>query len=99
MPTRDAAARDEALCCDDLRETWRLLSQRDRVEGFLLLPRAEAEELFFSLSAADQAKLANRCLWILKHPQRYKKRLVDTCWYVARRIPKLAQAVGQGPQR
>src|SRR6185369_8888052 len=55
MPTRDAAARDEALCCDDLRETWRLLSQRDRVEGFLLLPRAEAEELFFSLSAADQA--------------------------------------------
>ncbi len=49
------------------------------------------------LSAADQGKLANRCLWILKHPERFKKRLVDTCWYVARRIPKLAQAVGQAP--
>ena len=50
-----------------------------------------------ALGAADQVKLANRCLWILKHPQRFKKRLVDTCWYVARRIPKLAQAVGQVP--
>jgi magnesium transporter len=57
MPTSDAAARDERLCCDDLREVWRVLSQRDRVEGFLLLPRAEAEELFFSLSAADQAAI------------------------------------------
>src|SRR5690242_12126019 len=55
MPTSDAVARDDRLCGDDLAEAWRVLSQRDRVEGFLLLPRDEAEELFFSLSAADQA--------------------------------------------
>ena len=45
------------------------------------------------LSAADQQRLGARCLWILKHPQRYKKKLVDTCRYVARRIPKLAEAI------
>ena len=52
-----------------------------------------------ALGEADQSKLANRCLWILRHQQRYAKRLVDTCWYVARRIPKLAQAVGTPPQQ
>src|SRR5262249_27372501 len=51
-----------------------------------------------ALAAADQTKLAHRCLWILKHPQRYAKRMVDTCWYVARRIPKLAQALGRQQQ-
>jgi hypothetical protein len=50
-----------------------------------------------ALGAGDQAKLANRCLWILKHQQRFKKKMIDTCWYVARRIPKLAQAVGTQP--
>jgi magnesium transporter len=55
MPTNEAVARDDRLCGDELAEAWRVLSQRDRVEGFLLLPRDEAEELFFSLSAADQA--------------------------------------------
>ncbi len=54
----EAAAReDDRLCDDDLRDCWRILSPRDRLEGFQLLPRAAAEELFFSLSATDQAAL------------------------------------------
>ncbi len=57
MLTSEAVARDDRLCGDDLLEAWRVLSMRDRVEGFLLLPREEAEELFFSLSAADQAAI------------------------------------------
>src|SRR5262245_8161984 len=55
MATSEAVARDDRLCGDELAGAWRALSQRDRVEGFLMLPRAEAEDLFFSLSAADQA--------------------------------------------
>ena len=57
MPTTEAVAREERVSAEDLREAWRVLSPRDRVEGFLLLPRAEAEEVFFSLSAADQAAI------------------------------------------
>src|SRR5262245_35097490 len=54
MPTATAPARDEPVSADELRECWRLLPQPDRVEGFELLPRSEAEDLFFSISAADQ---------------------------------------------
>ena len=57
MPTTQALARDERVSAAELREAWPILSSRDRIEGFLLLPRGEAEELFFSLSAADQAAI------------------------------------------
>ena len=57
MPIAQAVAADDRVCAADLRETWRLLSQPDRVEGFRLLPRGEAEELFFSVSAPDQAAI------------------------------------------
>ena len=32
-----------------------------------------------------------------KHPQRYKKKFVDTCWYVARRVPKTCEAIQGRP--
>ena len=57
MPTSEAVARDDRVSGDELSEAWRVLSQQDRIEGFLLLPRAEAEDVFFSLSAADQVAL------------------------------------------
>lgn len=47
----------EPLSLDELRDVWPLLAQEDRIQGFLLLPRDEAEEFFFSLSARDQAEL------------------------------------------
>jgi magnesium transporter len=57
MPTASAEQRDESLSHEELRDCWRLLSQDDRVEAFQLLPRHEAEELFFSRSPADQAAI------------------------------------------
>src|SRR5258705_13907913 len=55
MPMPQAVATDDRPSAADLREAWRVLSQPERLEGFRLLPRGEAEELFFSLSASDQA--------------------------------------------
>jgi magnesium transporter len=58
------------LFSSDLQETWSLLPPGDRLEGFTLLSRAEAEEFFFSLSTRDQAELLlalppkERRLWI-----------------------------------
>jgi magnesium transporter len=57
MPMAQATAPQDRVSGEDLREVWRVLSPRDRSEGFVLLPRGEAEELFFSLSAADQAAI------------------------------------------
>lgn len=43
---------------EDLLEAWFVLSPADRYEGFRLLPRVEAEELFLDhLAAHDQAQL------------------------------------------
>jgi magnesium transporter len=53
----EAVAREEHLSANELREAWPVLSDRERSEGFVLLTRAEAEELFFSLSAADQVAI------------------------------------------
>jgi magnesium transporter len=47
----------EALTLDDLADVWHVLSPEDRVAGFRLLPRAEAEEFFLSHPARDQAEL------------------------------------------
>jgi magnesium transporter len=48
---------DDRFSPEELREVWPVLSHAERVEGFLLLPRDEAEDFFFSLSAADQAAI------------------------------------------
>ena len=50
-------ADNDDLCADDLRDTWKLLTQSDRLEGFRLLPRSAAEEFFFQLSEREQAEL------------------------------------------
>ena len=46
-----------ALSAEELRDAWPILSIDERVEGFRLLPRQEAEEFFFTLSPHDQADI------------------------------------------
>ncbi len=58
MPSTSALAQADRLCCQDLRDAWWALSLEERLEGFRLLPRGEAEELFFSLTAPEQAAIA-----------------------------------------
>jgi len=58
------------LSAAELDEAWRLLSPEDRLEGFELLPRGEAEEFLLALSPHEQAMLilslppAERRLWM-----------------------------------
>ena len=47
----------DAFLSSELEEVWTFLSIEERVEGFRILSRADAEELFDRLSAADQARL------------------------------------------
>jgi magnesium transporter len=60
----------EVLSTTELRDAWPLLSGEDRVEGFGMLARAAAEDLFLSLDSHDQADLlthlptAERRSWI-----------------------------------
>ena len=49
------AAEREPLSLGEMREIWPLLAHGDRIQAFLLLPRDEAEDFFFGLSARDQA--------------------------------------------
>ncbi len=48
---------EAGLAVEDLQETWRILATEDRLEAFLDLPRAEAEDFFLDLSARDQYEL------------------------------------------
>lgn len=48
---------EERLAHDELHDAWPVLSHEDRMEGFRLLPRAEAEDLFLGLSSHDQLDL------------------------------------------
>lgn len=50
---------EAGLAVDDLQETWRILAPEDRLEAFLDLPRADAEDFFLDLSARDQYELIN----------------------------------------
>jgi magnesium transporter len=45
----------EPLSLAEIRDIWPLLAHGDRIQAFLLLPRDEAEDFFFSLAARDQA--------------------------------------------
>ena len=47
----------EPLSLGEIRDVWPLLAHADRIEAFLLLPRDEAEDFFFSLSARDSSDL------------------------------------------
>src|SRR5262245_45237808 len=68
-PDFDSRAAD-ALAADDLVDAWPFLSVEERVEGFRLLPPAEAEHVFLGLSSREQADLvlglpaAERQLWM-----------------------------------
>jgi magnesium transporter len=50
---RKEAESEAGLAVDDLLETWRILTTEDRLEAFLDLPRAEAEDFFLDLSSRD----------------------------------------------
>jgi magnesium transporter len=54
---RHEAESESGLDVDDLLETWRILAPDDRLEAFLDLPRAEAEDFFLDLSARDEYEL------------------------------------------
>ena len=56
-PTPPTTTEREPLSVGEIRDVWPLLAHGDRIEGFLLLPRDEAEDFFFSLSARDQADI------------------------------------------
>ena len=54
---RKEAESEAGLAIDDLQETWRILDSEERLEAFIDLPRAEAEDFFLNLSARDQSEL------------------------------------------
>jgi magnesium transporter len=61
---------DDELTAADLREIWSILSFDERVQGFRVLPREEAENLLFGLPEGDLTKLvlalkpSDRRYWI-----------------------------------
>ena len=48
---------EKSLALAELYEAWPVLSRRDRVEGFKLLQRDDAEDFFLHLSAQDKSQL------------------------------------------
>ncbi len=61
---------DDELTAADLREIWPILSLDERVQGFRVLPRDEAEALLFGLTDSDLTRLvlalkpSDRRYWI-----------------------------------
>jgi magnesium transporter len=53
----DESGRQDGLTVDELRDIWIALSPNERLEGFHLLPKVEAEDFFLSLPARDMAEL------------------------------------------
>jgi magnesium transporter len=47
----------EKLTPDELRDAWPVLDSEERLEGFHLLPREEAEDFFLELSSRGQASI------------------------------------------
>lgn len=47
----------DRLSLDELREAWPVLSAVERVEGFLMLSRREADDFFLSLTPLGQAQI------------------------------------------
>ena len=64
---------DDELTAADLREIWSILSLDERVQGFRVLPREEAETLLFSLTDSD---LTNLVLALKPSDRRYWVRLL-----------------------
>lgn len=64
---------DDELTAADLREIWSILSLDERVQGFRVLPRDEAESLLFTLTDSDLNKLV---LALKPNDRRYWVRLL-----------------------
>ena len=68
------AAATTRLSVDDLRDVWPVLTPAERVEGFNLLDREDADDFFHSLSTHAQAQIleglhgAERRLWLRSLP-------------------------------
>ena len=61
---------EDAFLSSELEEVWQFLSIEERVEGFRILTRSDAEDLFDRLIASDQARL------ILALPQADRRKAV-----------------------
>jgi magnesium transporter len=57
MEEQARAGAETGLVADELRDAWPFLDLVERVEGFRLLPHAEGEDLFLSLSTREQCEL------------------------------------------
>jgi magnesium transporter len=57
MTQQSPSELNPGLTADELRDIWMILSAEERVTGFKLLLRTEAEDFFFELAAQDQAQL------------------------------------------
>jgi magnesium transporter len=75
MEARDSNLRSsDSLLAEELVETWPILSEEERIEGFRLLAPGEAEDLFLELDAPDQVALLRslppreRQLWLRQLP-------------------------------
>lgn len=56
-PPQPVVVLSPGLAPEELRDAWQILSHGERLAGWKLLGRADAEELFLSLTAADQIEL------------------------------------------
>jgi magnesium transporter len=52
-----APSDDDVLTASELLEAWSVLAHADRMRGFTLMPRPEAEDLFLALPTRDQLEL------------------------------------------
>jgi magnesium transporter len=52
--------RETPFGIDQLRDVWPALDAEERVEGFMLLPREEADDFFLSLAPLGQAQILTR---------------------------------------
>ena len=75
MDARDSDLRSsESLLVDELMDTWPILDDEERLEGFRLLAREEAEDLFLALDSPDQVALLRalpsreRQIWLRQLP-------------------------------
>jgi magnesium transporter len=57
MEEQSRGGAESGLVADELRDAWPFLDLVERVEGFRLLPHAEGEDLFLSLSTREQCEL------------------------------------------
>jgi magnesium transporter len=64
---------DDELTAADLREIWSILSLDERVQGFRVLPRDEAESFLFTLAGSDLTQLV---LSLKSSDRRYWVRLL-----------------------